>query len=131
MMTQEQQRIEVAESLGWKWYRSKTTGDITTGIVTFNTNLLGDWEEIPRPENYLNEAVAFVNCPDYPNDLDAMHEAEKRLKPHRMSGSESTPWSDYFMTLLRICEREKVSSGHASAALRCEAYLRTIHRWKD
>ena len=133
-MTQERQRIEIAEYCGWKWYKARGSG-----IITFNTPpttkrddwVENQWDEITRPDNYLSIDVAFVNCPDYPNDLNAMHQAEKRLKPHRMSGSESTLWSDYFMALLRICEREKISSAHANAALRSETFVRITGKWRD
>ncbi len=86
MMTPEQQRIEIAESLGWHWYRARGTG-----IITFNTPpttkredwVENQWDVIPRPDNYLMCIVAFVNCPDYLNDIDEIRQVYLQLSDDR------------------------------------------------
>lgn len=71
------------------------------------------------------------NIPDYLNDLNAMHEAEKTL----------TIEQNYvYWNTLRdlICVDENTghwcdlkASGHATAAERAEAFLRTLGLWKE
>ena len=62
------------------------------------------------------------DCPDYPTDLNAMHEAEKVLTlPERRK---------YRKTLLGHCEPASIAI-HATAAQRAEAFLRTIGKWED
>jgi len=60
--------------------------------------------------------------PDYLNDLNAMHEAEKVLDYYQQSE---------FVSRLS----SKVSHGfnfcHATASQRAEAFLRTIGKWKE
>jgi hypothetical protein len=64
------------------------------------------------------------SCPDYLNDLNAMHEAEKVLNGHEQN--------DYCFTIMDI---QKSGGGfrrlHATAAQRAEAFLRTLNLWKD
>ena len=62
------------------------------------------------------------DCPDYPTDLNAMHEAEKVLTlPERRK---------YRKTLLGHCEPASIAI-HATAAQRAEAFLLTIGKWED
>ena len=62
------------------------------------------------------------DCPDYPTDLNAMHEAEKVLTlPERRK---------YRKTLLGHCEPASIAI-HATAAQRAEAFLRTLGKWED
>ena len=63
------------------------------------------------------------DCPDYLNDLNAMHEAEKVLGlmqrhhfANRVASSADAGWG--FKAL------------HATAAQRAEAFLRTIGKWE-
>ena len=60
-MTPEAQRIAIAEACGWKWHGEATYG---------GTQRNGWWKD----DNY-----SFHGIPDYPTDLNAMHEAEKVL----------------------------------------------------
>jgi hypothetical protein len=57
------------------------------------------------------------NLPDYLNDLNAMHEAEKVL--------DSTQGDRYF----ELLDQLDVPSISATAAQRAEAFLRTIGKW--
>ena len=62
----------------------------------------------------------FRNCPDYCNDLNAMHEAEKMLNKEQ--------WVAYGRELSRLNVFPMV---HATAAQRAEAFLRTLGKWED
>lgn len=59
--------------------------------------------------------------PDYLNDLNAMHEAEKVLADNQ--------WTDYAnaLTDLAPCSRRGMIS--ATAAQRAEAFLKTLNLW--
>ena len=65
--------------------------------------------------------------PDYCNDLNAMHEAEKVLisdASMRRSYLEWLGWiDDYITSAVNIC--------HAAARQRAEAFLRTIGKWEE
>jgi len=68
----------------------------------------------------------FHYLPDYCNDLNAMHEAEKAIFPYygtvysnklaRVTGAEMSDDTDYFC---------------ATARQRAEAFLRTLGKWKE
>lgn len=107
-MTPEQQRIAIAEACGWRIKRRDITG--------FNV-----WEpDAKLPAQLCNNLENKI--PNYLNDLNAMHEAERVLT------------SD-----LRIDYLEEVSaftgsygaSLYATAAQRAEAFLRTLNLWKE
>lgn len=62
------------------------------------------------------------NLPDYPNNLDLMHEAEKVLTPAQ--------FYDYASEHLPKVARDS-NPISATAAQRAEAFLRTLNLWKD
>jgi len=79
------------------------------------------WPDLEKPG---------VECPDYLNDLNAMHEVEKCITdPYKML--------DYFNHLSRYNDPDARSIQDsfniitATSAQRAEAYLRTINKWKD
>lgn len=105
-MTLEQQRIAIAEACGWRLYGSKRFG-VTDAFPS------GPPQEIH----------------DYLNDLNAMHEAEKKLSP-----------KDCYIYNANLCKLmgdwTPQSSApnwvfHATAAQRAEAFLRTLNRWTE
>ena len=62
--------------------------------------------------------------PDYLNDLNAMHEAEKVLTDRQTR--------TYTANLWRMTHYAKIfSSIHATAPQRCEAFLRTLGLWEE
>jgi hypothetical protein len=69
------------------------------------------------------------NCPDYINDLNAMHEAEKMLTEHQ--------WGEYERVLRLVCDGCSYYEGagkellHATARQRAEAFLRTLRKWEE
>jgi hypothetical protein len=76
-----------------------------------------------KPETYgptWHETEAKM--PDYCNDLNAMHEAEKAL------GLAYDRWT---RELREICERDRRCIESATARQRAEAFLRTIGKWEE
>ena len=105
-MNPEQQRIAIAEACG-KWHSG--------------------W-----PHEYMNQADRLRHIPDYLNDLNAMHEAEKVLT--------KANWGGYAAELYRITDAHNhgISPNHhwlavafSTAAQRAEAFLRTIGKWEE
>lgn len=107
-MTPEQQRIAIAEYCGWK-------------DETYNFSA---WFKYDK-DNF--EPIAESSSPpDYLNDLNAMHEAEKVLNKEL--------FEVYYTNLctssncLTLGVRAFTS---ATSQQRAEAFLRTIGKWKD
>ena len=106
-MTATAQRILIAEACGWKYAR------IIIGA------LFGVHE---KHEGNLGE------IPDYPSDLNAMHEAEKVL-------FASGRYNDYEAGLVKVMG-PNFRGGfpflwHATAPQRAEAFLRTLGKWEE
>jgi len=73
--------------------------------------------------------VWSCGVPDYLNDLNAMHDAEKVLGEKRIRS--------YAFTLAQVLDTsptvdldDQFLNIHATAAQRAEAFLRTIGKWK-
>jgi len=99
-MTKEQQRIVIAEICGW----SRTSS--TSGLV----------------EAWQKGAEYTTKLPDYPNDLNAMHEAEKALSEEQ--------WIAYIEILGTVMPDARLRSYvHATAAQRAKAFLETFNKW--
>ena len=101
-MNPEQQRIAIAEACG----------------VPIEDCPCPTCKEKPRDRRTGKE------IPGYPNDLNAMHEAEKVLSPQQ--------WTDY-VTLLCAMTRDRNGEGlvFATAPQRAEAFLITLGLWKE
>lgn len=91
----EQQRIAIAEACGWK--------------------------PAPRGRWKLNERVERFR-PDYLNDLNAMHEAEKTL--NRESGYHEIGGYGLYLVALE-------HNASATAAQRAKAFLKTLNLWNE
>lgn len=107
-MTPEQQRIKIAEACGWKAVkRGKWFGRVVWWYRKGKVEI---------PESQL---------PDYLNDLNAMHEAEKFLT--------NDQWLDYDLELMvvtncdDIVQKKRIS---ATAKQRAEAFRRTLNLWE-
>lgn len=118
IMTNQEIRIAIAESVGWKL--------IPAGRDTFN---------VPYPQLANKEYVTISasKLPNYPEDLNAMHEVEKTL-----NRSQVVEYQDSLATFFTIqdffSESKYPIDGyiiHATALQRAEAYLRTIGKWKE
>ena len=102
-MNPEQQRIAIAEACGLKLF---PMGPSDKQWLKPNKN--GGVEQVPLP--------------DYLNDLNAMHEAEKNLGP------QSAVYADNLRTLANT--KDSWVLIHATAAQRAEAFLKTLNLWK-
>jgi len=71
--------------------------------------------------------------PNYCNDLNAMHEAERiAFEPyHDGSGDKYGYELVSVIVAHENCERHEVQVWFATAAQRAEAFLRTIGKWKE
>lgn len=108
-MNKEKQRIAIAEACGW------------TSIQPHN-----DWHYGLRPKNNGLGDAPPARLPDYLNDLNAMHEAEKAL-------GDLGKWWSYCDHLKSIVKMTKGSESYvaATAAERAEAFLRALNKWED
>jgi hypothetical protein len=107
-MTPEQQRTAIAEACGWR-IAERVSPEAKEAATACWIRPNGDeWQE--------------ENLPDYLNDLNAMHEAEKVLNEKQDHIMNDTLWD--------MCEGRKYL-WHATAAQRAEAFLRTIGKWKE
>jgi hypothetical protein len=136
-MSPNAQRIALAEACGWKlenygppgreslyWRLIQPNGTVRESCMTGE-----DW----------TRAVCSRLVPNYLNDLNAMHEAEKTLMEDQ--------WNEYSRNLDRIVLRDKLVKDplhhinvsrfidvlliHATAAQRAETFLRTIGKWLE
>jgi len=111
-MTPEEQRVAIAEACGWIWH-----GDAL-------------WPKDPNNFYWKKGHLNYKILPDYLNDLNAMHEAEKVLDPKGKDGS----YEYWLRTVCHIPERESANGRYfyrATAAQRAEAFLRTIGKWEE
>ncbi len=116
-MSPEQQRIKIAEACGWK----------RRDYVNCHGVTVQDWVKE-------NEVIyGTENLPDYLNDLNAMHEAEKVLNREQIH--------KYLDELEHLVARDQKFlptvawlnwlSLHATAVQRAEAFLKTLGIWKE
>jgi hypothetical protein len=105
-MTDEQQRIAIAKACGWSRCYLQQQADLHDDARGLPPDAL------PTAENY-------CYLPDYCNDLNAMHEAEK------VAGISNTELSIPYKEWL-----DRLSCPHfATARQRAEAFLRTLNLW--
>jgi hypothetical protein len=113
-MTPEQQRIAIAEACGW----TNVAPQIVKNVKHEGDDItVGIWSD----DGWI---------PDYLNDLNAMHEAEKVLDPKGKDGS----YEYWLRTVCHIPERESANGRYfyrATASQRAEAFLRTIGKWEE
>jgi len=72
--------------------------------------------------HYPNGVKAIIT-PDYLNDLNAMHDAEKILSP-----TSEIEWHNQLQNVCGCSWRVMI---RATAAQRAEAFLRTLGRWEE
>ncbi len=107
-MSSEEQRIKIAAACGW--------------VRNGDEGIYGCWDD---PQGFTRS-----DCPDYLNDLNAMHEAEKVLSTHHcrlyadeLHGLIMKSWNPVHSQMFCIL--------HATAAQRAEALLKTLGLWKE
>lgn len=108
-MTPEAQRIAIAEACGWKFSPHWTLS---------GQDCYEHPSHDPKPVSQL---------PNYPNDLNAMHEAEMTLN---WNEQESFQADNYRDALTKECGHDRDIIHVATAAQRAEAFLRTIGKWE-
>ena len=114
-MNNEKQRIAIAEACGWKM--STETVEHTDGY---------QWTETRK--FWVSPTGKRDALPDYLNDLNAMHEAEKTLNELQL-----VAYSDKLYDLAVEHQRKtgKWCYLSMSASQRAEAFLRTIGKWEE
>ena len=106
-MKPEEQRIAIAEACGYSLVGFR--------VYKKNGTVMGE---------FIGIHDSLGTClPDYCNDLNAMHAAEKWLFQNH-----GDLWSHYITAIERITG--SLSSIHATAPQRAEALLRTLNLWK-
>ena len=116
-MSPEKQRIAIAEACGWEscgWRPVHSTNKATD-------LLLGGTEDWWRNGGE-NTVARFAELPDYLNDLNAIHEAEKVLAGQQVHA---------YVTTLCLEVQPSPSLWNATATQRAEAFLRTLTKWED
>ena len=103
-MNPEQQRIAIAEACGWTDVRFIGRGDDTICVGKPKV----------RPGG--------INVPDYLNDLNALHDAEKVLTNEQL---------EVYCNILHKPNHGVYWAIHATASQRAEAFLRTIGKWEE
>jgi hypothetical protein len=113
-MKPEKQRIAIAKACGWTW---------TNRCPEHGKQTIKSWLNEHSGEKVFYDS----SLPDYPNDLNAMHEAEKTL---------SYDDKQKYLDILADAPREDIyytyaDSVFATAGQRAEAFLRTVGRWEE
>jgi hypothetical protein len=103
-MSDEQINIAIAEVLGYEFQ----------GSCPHSPN-----ESVKPPKGPL---IRFDKLPDYCNDINAMHEAEKVLTKEQ---------EDSYVTILCLEVQPEPLLHHATARQRAEAFLKTIGKWEE
>lgn len=116
-MTEQEQREAIALEIGWRRL-----------YVGFNsqTGSTIQWWRLGNDED-----SDTATLPNYPRDLNSMHDAEKMLTDEQ--------WKNYVQRILSplaymsdgISQAGARKLASATAPQRCEAFLRTIGKWKD
>ena len=118
-MTDEQINIAIAESLGWK-VRWQNQG----GAPTLENKPAGHcWAVWTNPNRWgLDSNYDPIFPPNYTSDMNAIHEAEALIIKlgHRA-----------IRTYEDLLQKQIANIVFATARQRCEAYLRTIGKWKE
>ena len=109
----------IAEHLGWKELDFHLDGK----------RILGK-----RPSFHNGKIVSYTvdqYVPDYCNDLNAMHKAERLL--------DDDQWLEYMLNLQDVLQRDpdrgkwivRQDNMHSTAAQRAKAFVKTIDKWKE
>ena len=103
-MNPEQQQIAIGEADGWTWH-----GDAS-------------WPKNPGNFYWKKGCLNYQILPNYPFDLNAMHEAEKVLTSEQVTS---------YVYLLESMNDRWSTPAFATASQRAEAFLRTINKWEE
>lgn len=113
-MTPEKKRIAIAEACGWRGISEQ----FLVGYAPWRTEPYSDRVKSCSIADL--DSIPLDPLPDYFNDLNAMHEAEKMLP--------SGKWTRYCQYLAEFGQGSvQFVSVHSNAANRAEAFLRTLN----
>lgn len=132
-MDKTQQRIKIAEACGWKpcGWRPIHSSHKPTDLALGGTE---EWWRLAEE----NTVARLEDLPDYPNDLNAMHEAEKVLDENLLYRYGNK--LDDITRIEEIMEMSYVNGPEAgmypelfraTSEQRAEAFLRTLGLWED
>lgn len=138
-MKPEEQRIAIAEARGWSgpfgMFSHCASGK---QLLTSRSNTLHGTP--PEAKGKPEDECSYKPVPDYLNDLNAMHEAEKVLTTRAQISQyvweleRLTNWkADYIVGSdgkQYLCPASYFCCVNATAAQRAEAFLRTLNLWK-
>lgn len=126
-MSPEEKRIAIAEACGAKWwlYDSGYTWLMSGELKDTQFNKAGRWTKSGTPKDP-SKIVVGNSIPDYLNDLNAMHEAEKTFieypdrmtywgQLHRLIGADDKPFHKCWYGVMT-----------ATAEQRAHAFLLTL-----
>lgn len=123
-MTSTEIRIALAEFDGWKRVAPYKCG---------NTRV--DWPVFEK--GGMRASIVSNTLPNYPNDLNAVHELEKKLNEvqktvygETLVKVEIVDWG-YYPGEAEINWNSICDLLSATASQRCEALLRTLNLWRD
>jgi hypothetical protein len=124
-MTDEQMRVAIAEACGWK--------EVSLCANGYVVGLPSGFTEDQCPEG------ADEEVPDYPNDLNAMHEAEECLHPaqlgdyaNKLTTVVGVYWFNQGKAVIKFSKEDwTYATAHATARQRSEAFLRTLGKWTE
>lgn len=128
-LTDEELRIEIAEFCGMT--RERVLDQPNTYLMKFETKY-----GVLRCEYYSEDLTAFETChvPNYPSDLNAMWEAEERLKK---PFNKYEYWRNYIGNLRELLQADLLefsedwfNVAHATAKQRAIAFVKTIKEIK-
>jgi hypothetical protein len=118
-MTPNEQNKAIAEYCGWT-----EVGMVYNRYLAIE-QLAG---EPPKDSNYAVGQPSLI--PNYHSDLNAMHEAEKKLPSTEPREGEVSK-SIYLRKLSLITGNYAWDMTHATSSQRAEAFLKTIGKWKE
>lgn len=128
-MNPDKQRIKIAEACGAQWHHP---WDVEANIRRDDILMLGFYRQslcyVHHGAFWEDGKMINIDIPDYLNDLNAMHEAEKTLA--------RIPRIEYKSILNQITrgEHDNLYEHHndvfATAAQRAEAFLRALNLWE-
>lgn len=114
-MTPNEIRIAIAEICGWKHFMFE-------GFDGENYN-----EPFKEPRWKLNDKIVFDEPPNYPLDLNAMHEAEKTL-----TGEQFLKYAEELNRVTKCFKHiTPAIMACATALQRAEAFLRVFGKWRE
>ena len=140
-MTDTEIRIGIAEKCGWRHRFATYDSPVVRAGYTL-PGYYGSDLEVWWNDNDPKLPAVYVDCPDYPNDLNAMHEAVTIMHPN-----DQCEWVNTMEAILRRDENAKfrdktkrkwpfnhfgrLALYNATALQRAEAFLRVFGLWKE